>query len=143
MVITEEDLADMQLLDDFLTSHQRNFEHKKSLWRSFIDRAKEECRDKLESLRDNKPTKRQEKLIEQFVFSNMLNTTLEKNHEEMFEFHFKHELMESNFVRKKLSVNAQGLLSMLKLIMTCEDPNLKLTMSSSPSGIHHDRVISH
>ena len=73
----------------------------------------------------------------------MLNTTLEKNHEEMFEFHFKHELMESNFVRKKLSVNAQGLLSMLKLIMTCEDPNLKLTMSSSPSGIHHDRVISH
>ena len=40
-------------------------------------------------------------------------------------------------------VNAQGLLSMLKLIMTCEDPNLKLTMSSSPSGIHHDRVISH
>ena len=48
----------------------------------------------------------QEKLIDQFVFSNMLNTSLEKNHEEMYEYHFKHELMESNFVRKKLSVNA-------------------------------------
>ena len=36
----------------------------------------------------------------------MLNTSLEKNHEEMYEYHFKHELMESNFVRKKLSVNA-------------------------------------
>ena len=96
----------MTLLDDFLARHQRNFEHKKSLWKNFIERAKEECREKIDSLRDNKPTKRQEKLIDQFVFSNMLNTSLEKNHEEMFEFHFKHELMESNFVRKKLSVNA-------------------------------------
>ena len=57
-VITEEDLVDMQLLDDFLTRHQINFEQKKSLWKNFIDRAKEECRDKLDSLRDNKPTKR-------------------------------------------------------------------------------------
>lgn len=48
----------MQLLDDFLTRHQINFEQKKSLWKNFIDRAKEECRDKLDSLRDNKPTKR-------------------------------------------------------------------------------------
>ena len=38
-------------------------------------------------------------MIEQYVFSNMLNTVLEKNHEEMFEMHFKHEIMESQLVK--------------------------------------------
>jgi len=60
----------------------------------FIQRAKEEQREKLEQLKEQKPTDKQRGLIGQYVFSNMLNTVLEKNHEEMFELHFKHELME-------------------------------------------------
>jgi len=31
----------------------------------------------------------------------MLNNALEKNHEEMMEMHFKHELMENQLVRNK------------------------------------------
>jgi len=36
MTITEEDLVELQLLDDFLTQHERSFEQKKALWRFFI-----------------------------------------------------------------------------------------------------------
>ena len=78
-----------------MVSHQRAFDEKKALWNRFIQLAKDEQRDKLESLREQKPTEKQKKLIEQYVFSNMLNNVLEKNHEEMFELHFKHELMEN------------------------------------------------
>ena len=31
-VITEEDMVEIQLLDDFLTTHQRKFEQRKMLW---------------------------------------------------------------------------------------------------------------
>lgn len=51
-VITEEDMVEIQLLDDFLTTHQRKFEQKKLLWNTFIQRAKEEIREKLETLRE-------------------------------------------------------------------------------------------
>ena len=33
--------------------------------------------DKIKSLQEQKPSKKQEKLINQYVYSNMLNTTLE------------------------------------------------------------------
>ena len=51
-LITEEDLVEIQLLDDFLVQHQRAFDEKKALWKNFISRAKEEARDKLESLKE-------------------------------------------------------------------------------------------
>lgn len=35
-VITEEDLVDLQILDDFLVAHQRAFDQKKALWHMFI-----------------------------------------------------------------------------------------------------------
>ena len=35
-VITEEDLVEIQILDDFLTAHQRAFDQKKALWHMFI-----------------------------------------------------------------------------------------------------------
>ena len=35
-VITEEDLVEIQLLDDFLVSHQRAFDRKKAMWNQFI-----------------------------------------------------------------------------------------------------------
>ena len=74
----------------------------------------------------------------QFVFSNMLNTVLEKNHEEMYELHHKHELMENHLVRKKHSIpNAQSLLNKLKLAMACEDPNYKCKVQNSPAGGDH------
>lgn len=101
MTITEEDLVEIQLLDDFLTQHERSFEQKKDLLRFFIQSAKDQCKDKIESLREQKPTEKQKKLIEQYVFSNMLNTVLEKNHEEVGELSFKLELMENQLVRKK------------------------------------------
>ena len=110
-MITEEDLVEIQLLDDFLVSHQRSFEQKKNLWQSFIQRAKDDIRDKVDSLKEQKPSGKQVKLIGQYVFSNMLNTALEKNHEEMFEMHYKHELLENQLVRKKNTImSPQGLL---------------------------------
>ena len=51
--------------------------------------AKDEIRGKLDSLRDQKPTEKQRQLIEQYVFSEMLNTSLEKVHEEVCELNFK------------------------------------------------------
>lgn len=44
MTITEEDLVELQLLDDFLTQHERSFEQKKALWRFFIQSAKDQCK---------------------------------------------------------------------------------------------------
>jgi len=35
-VITEEDLIEIQLLDDFLVKHRRSFENKKEVWNKFI-----------------------------------------------------------------------------------------------------------
>ena len=35
-IITEEDLVEIQLLDDFLVNHQRTFDQKRNLWLSFI-----------------------------------------------------------------------------------------------------------
>lgn len=65
----------------------------------------------------------------------MLNVTLEKNHEEMYELHFKHDLMEMNLVRNKHSVvSPQALLCKIKLIMSCEDPNYKIAMAQSPNN---------
>lgn len=64
----------------------------------------------------------------------MLNTVLEKNHEEMFEYHFKHELMNSNLAQKKHSVMSPlGMRHMLKLIMGCEDPNYRIQLADSPN----------
>lgn len=105
-VITEEDLVEIQLLDDFLVGFQRSFDQKKAIWNLFIQKAKEEQREKLESLKEQKPTDKQKGLIGQYVFSNMLNVTLEKNHEEMYEMHFKHDVMEMQLVRNKHSVTS-------------------------------------
>ena len=60
----------------------------------------------------------------------MLNNSLEKNHEEMFELHFKHEIMENQIVRGKHAISsAQALMAKIKLIMACEDPNYRLTLA--------------
>jgi len=57
----------------------------------------------------------------------MLNMVLEKNHEEMFEFHFKHEILESQLVKQKHKIgSAMGLSAKIKLIMACEDPNYRI-----------------
>lgn len=64
----------------------------------------------------------------------MINTSLEKNHEEMFEHHFKHEVMENQLVRKKHAIlSPQALLSKIKLIMGLENPTYKLTLADSPT----------
>lgn len=36
----------------------------------------------------------------------MLNTSLERNHEEMYELHLKHEIMESQLVRNKHAITS-------------------------------------
>lgn len=54
----------------------------------FIQRGKDDVRDKLESLKEQKPSDKQRALISQYVFSNMLNVSLERNHEEMMLMHF-------------------------------------------------------
>ena len=64
------------------------------------------------------------------MFSSMLNNVLERNHEEMFEMHFKHELMEYQLGRNKhLITSAQALLAKIKLILGCEDPNYRITLA--------------
>lgn len=64
-VITDEDLIDMQLLDDFLTQHQRSFDQKKALWNMFIQKAKDEQKEKLDQLKEqNSVGAKQQKLIE-------------------------------------------------------------------------------
>lgn len=79
------------------------------------------------------------KLIGQYVFSNMLNVALEKNHEEMYEMHFKHDLMEHQLVRKKHSVqSAQALMQKLKLIMACDDPNYRTTLENDGADDEYD-----
>ena len=35
-VITEEDLVEISLLDDFISEHQHKFDQKKALWNAFI-----------------------------------------------------------------------------------------------------------
>ena len=61
------------------------------------------------------------------MFSNMLNSVLEKNHEEMFEMHFKHEIMEHNLSRKKTQfTTAQHLKDTLLIIMASEDPKYRI-----------------
>ena len=57
--------------------------------------AKDEIRGKLDSLRDQKPTEKQRQLIEQYMFSEMLNTSLERVHEEVYGLNFKLEIMEN------------------------------------------------
>ena len=58
----------------------------------------------------------------------MLNIFLEKNHEEMFELHFKHELMENQLVRKKHSLGtATAISNRLKLILGSDDPNYRVS----------------
>jgi hypothetical protein len=42
----------MQLLDDFLTQHQRSFDQKKALWNMFIQKAKDEQKEKLDQLKE-------------------------------------------------------------------------------------------
>jgi len=70
----------------------------------------------------------------------MLNTSLEKNHEEMCEMHYKHELMENQLVRKKHSViSPQALLNKIKLIIGCEDPNYRISLANSPNQGHSGR----
>lgn len=134
-IITEEDMIDLQLLDDFLTSHQRAFDQKKSLWHTFIQKANDAKKDKLESLKELKPTEAQRTVIDQYVFSNMLNNTLEKLHEEMFEFHYKHEILEGQLVKKKRNVGtADALNNTLRLVMGCEDPNYKINLADSPNA---------
>mgnify|MGYP001626725640 CR=1 FL=1 len=63
----------------------------------------------------------------------MLNTALEKNHEEMLELHFKLELMEYQLVKNKHQIfSPQALMAKVKLIMGCEDPNYRIKLGSSP-----------
>ena len=101
----------------------------------FIQKAKEEQRDKLDSLKEQKPTEKQKKLIEQYVFSNMLNVSLEKNHEDMFEFHYKHELLENQLVKKKREVGtADALSNLIRLVIGCDDPNYKINLAESPNA---------
>lgn len=64
MIITEEDLVEIQLLDDFLIQHQRSFDHKRSIWRFFIHTAKEECRKKIETLRGQTVTDKKKRIID-------------------------------------------------------------------------------
>lgn len=65
----------------------------------------------------------------------MLNTTLEANHEDMFECHFKHELLQSQLVKKKREIaSAEALSNMLRLVLACEDPNYKIELATSPSS---------
>lgn len=64
----------------------------------------------------------------------MINVALEKNHEEMFEHHFKHEVMEHQLVRKKNSIlSPQALLSKLKLVMGLDNVKYRLTLADSPT----------
>ena len=74
----------------------------------------------------------------------MLNTVLENNHEEMYELHFKHEIMEHQLVRGKHAISsAQSLMAKIKLIMACEDPNYRMTLADlddhSRGGFSFDR----
>ena len=125
-------------MDDFLTQHQRKFNEKKALWNLFIQSARDAIKNKLEALKEQKPSQSQQARIKQFVISNMLNDTLEQVHEELHELHFKHEMMEFNLVRKKHTVlSAQALLNKMKLIMACEDPNYRLSLANSPQGGDH------
>jgi len=74
------------------------------------------------------------------MFSSMLNTALERNHEEMVELHFKHEVMEYQFVRNKhLIPSAQALMAKFKLIMGCEDLNYRISLAEPESshGYHN------
>jgi hypothetical protein len=62
----------------------------------------------------------------------MLNKSLEKNHEEMFEYHFKHEIMENQLHRKKGNlISAQALIQKMKLVMACEDPNYRVSLAKT------------
>ena len=54
-VITEEDLVEISLLDDFLAQHEQAFDAKKELWQRFIQKSKEAIRNKLEEMKDQKP----------------------------------------------------------------------------------------
>lgn len=68
------------------------------------------------------------------MFSSMLNNALERNHEEMFELHFKHEVMEYQLGRNKHQIpSAQALMAKLKLIMGCEDPKYRISLAAQES----------
>ncbi len=81
----------------------------------------------------------------------MLNTALEKNHEEMLELHFKLELMEYQLVKNKHQIfSPQALMAKVKLIMGCDDANYRIKLGSSPmsdaysnSNYHHDQGFNH
>ena len=51
-------MIDLQLLDDFLTQHQRAFDRKKGLWNMFIQKAEEAKKDKIDSLKEQKPSEK-------------------------------------------------------------------------------------
>ena len=65
----------------------------------------------------------------------MLNTALEKNHEEMLEFHFKHEIMEAQLVKNKHQIiSPQALMAKIKLIMSCDNPDYNIKLGDSPTN---------
>ena len=75
-MITEEDMIEIQLLDDYITKIEFNFQRKRELWEEFISECKKVGHQKCIDLNvDSAKTKAQ---ISQAMFAQELNGYLER-----------------------------------------------------------------
>ena len=94
-MITEEDLIDIELLDNYIANIEHKFTTKKELWETFIESCKQKGQAKCTELNVDAPKTKSQ--ISQAVFASELNTHLEKNHDDVTTVFFKNQLFASAF----------------------------------------------
>ena len=93
-VITDEDLASITLLDDFMANFDHKFQKKIDIYQQFIETSNIAADRRMKQLMEQKELgadmQKRKKQIEQSTFADILNKELEKQHEKVTTLYFKH-----------------------------------------------------
>ena len=99
MQITDDDEVPLELFDIALGQIKHKFDCKVALYKELISSGKKEVHKMVQSLGLEKDAKKKAKL-EPAVFISFLNQRLESNHTQLFNLHYKHELLQRVLVRQ-------------------------------------------
>jgi hypothetical protein len=99
MQITDDDEVPLEMFDISLGQIKHKFSSKVALWKELISSGKKEVTKMVQSLGLEGDAKKKAKL-EPAVFINFLNQRLEETHTQLFNLHYKHELLQRVLVRQ-------------------------------------------
>jgi len=94
--ITDEDLAELTLLDQIIVKKQAEFASRMDVLQRVVDDSIANAKRKIESLKVT--VEKTKRIVENSVFIEDLNKGMEKRHEEVFKEYFKIQLLNYTFV---------------------------------------------